>query len=291
MFKVSSRMRGFTLVELLVVIGIIAVLISILLPSLAKARASAVTVQCSANLRSIGMGLMMYADANKGFVPSGVGSGSCWGVQVSKFLGSETRANMGMWDTDNNSEMKVFECPARLVTRGNPWSPASTYHAHPIMFSGGEAQNWSWAAGLTGKPVYFQYKLGWLKNQSEKVIIADGPQILDGTDNWTWPLGMHWAGNTLWWGNYMIEETSLWQPGATAWFNLGNKPDLSGGRNESTGVGDNQTIRFRHGSNDQANMLFGDGHVETFRLGSNGQTDLTYRNFAIPLAQVPGFKP
>lgn len=85
----NRRQSAFSLVELLVVIGIIAVLIALLLPSLQKARAQAKWVQCQSNLRQVGAMLLIYGNNWKGAIyPPSLGAGHPremrWPVQVFK---------------------------------------------------------------------------------------------------------------------------------------------------------------------------------------------------------------
>jgi prepilin-type processing-associated H-X9-DG protein/prepilin-type N-terminal cleavage/methylation domain-containing protein len=141
--------RGFTLVELLVVIGIIAMLIAILLPALNAARKQANTVTCASNLRQMGLAATMYINEWKhypGHIARHAAGGefAVWPTRLRKYM---------------NGNQGVFRCPSQTT-------------------------EFEWTTGGTTPPVAILSDTGYGYNEGESLLLRSSGKFSYGYNDW-----------------------------------------------------------------------------------------------------------
>lgn len=236
--------QGFTLVELLVVIGIIALLISMLLPALGRAQESARTVSCLSQMRQIGLAATNYMVNNKGYLPPSY-----------YYSLSQPATNISYFDImqaylPKTAAKSIWTCPSAID---------GTTNQFPITFGANRRVHvWYWVdkpvpAGQTAQLM----RSTKVKRTAEVVALADASQAS----------GVYTTGG---WLDFSDFPDIAVQANAARSLNT-----LPGWSANSDNVGNNYHIRYRHGKNTRANVLFVDGHAETVR-----KDQLTFRNLA-----------
>jgi prepilin-type N-terminal cleavage/methylation domain-containing protein len=166
LYRRANRRTAFTLVELLVVIGIIALLIAILLPSLSKARESANRTACLSNLRQLGTAMMMYTNDNRGFFPRAAASGTSDDDWIWHPIASRDKHQSRLvpyLSADRQFYDKHYRCPSDVIEQHPtyPFSYTLNEFMGGLLFAPGAAD------------LHFRIKITQVKRPAEKILMID----------------------------------------------------------------------------------------------------------------------
>jgi prepilin-type N-terminal cleavage/methylation domain-containing protein len=196
MAKYFKRELGFTLLELLVVIAVIAILAALLFPAINNAKAKARQTACSNNLRQINLGIHMYSDDSSDAAPS-PGTAAATTNLVSLYSGYKRlmKSYVGLNGTSSPGD-RLFACPADTFFPSYVLPdinlPASyvrqSLHSHPAFdyssyaFNGGDNKTRTFAAGSWNAPGLTGLTLDSIKQPARTVLVSEASALLP----WSW---------------------------------------------------------------------------------------------------------